>query len=139
MEIHNMPGHVIRRLNQMSTQVFASRMQEVGIDLTPVQFAALDAIRAMPGLDQASIAAKIAYDRATIGGVIERLIQKGYVARVVSDRDRRARVISLTSEGQRAYQRILPVVEVVQDDILKGLSKDERQLFMTMAAKALGV
>ncbi len=134
-----MPGHVIRRLNQMSTQVFASRMQEVGIDLTPVQFAALDAIRAMPGLDQASIAAKIAYDRATIGGVIERLIQKGYVARVVSDRDRRARVISLTSEGQRAYQRILPVVEVVQDDILKGLSKDERQLFMTMAAKALGV
>lgn len=134
-----MPGHVIRRLNQMSTQAFASRMQEVGIDLTPVQFAALDAIRAMPGLDQASIAAKIAYDRATIGGVIERLIQKGYVARVVSDRDRRARVISLTSEGQRAYQRILPVVEVVQDDILTGLSKDERQLFMTMAAKALGV
>lgn len=134
-----MPGHVIRRLNQMSTQAFASRMQEVGIDLTPVQFAALDAIRAMPGLDQASIAAKIAYDRATIGGVIERLIQKGYVARVVSDRDRRARVISLTSEGQRAYQRILPVVEVVQNDILTGLSKDERQLFMTMAAKALGV
>lgn len=84
MRILTMPGHVIRRLNQMSTQVFARRMQEAGIDITPVQFAALDAIKSFPGSDQAGIAAKIAYDRATIGGVIERLLDKGYVERTSS-------------------------------------------------------
>lgn len=134
-----MPGHVIRRLNQMSTQVFASHMQQAGIDLTPVQFAALDAIRAHPGLDQAGIASGIAYDRATIGGVIERLLQKGYIARMVSDRDRRARVITLTPEGEEAYLRILPIVTSLQDDILAGLTKDERQVFMGLARKVLSV
>ncbi len=132
-----MPGHVIRRLNQMSTQVFAARMQEAGVDLTPVQFAALDAIRAHPGLDQASIAARIAYDRATIGGVIERLLQKGYVQRVVSDRDRRARVITLTDAGEQAYITILPVVDVLQHDILSGLTQEERRVFLSLANKAL--
>lgn len=133
-----MPGHAIRRLNQMSTQVFATRMQEKGFDLTPVQFAALDAIRATPGLDQASIAAKIAYDRATIGGVIERLLQKGYVARVVSEKDRRARVITLTEEGEHAYLRILPVVAELQKDILANLTAEERKVFLSLASKALG-
>lgn len=133
-----MPGHVIRRLNQMSTQVFTTRMQEKGFDLTPVQFAALDAIRATPGLDQASIAAKIAYDRATIGGVIERLLQKGYVARGVSEKDRRARVITLTEEGEQAYLRILPVVAELQKDILANLTAEERQVFLSLASKALG-
>lgn len=132
-----MPGHVIRRLNQMSTQVFAARMQEAGVDLTPVQFAALDAIRTHPGLDQASIAARIAYDRATIGGVIERLLQKGYVQRVVSDRDRRARVVTLTDAGEQAYIMILPVVDVLQHDILSGLTQEERRVFLSLANKAL--
>ncbi|GGC07163.1 transcriptional regulator [Marivita lacus] len=137
MNILAMPGHVIRRLNQMSTQVFAARMQEAGVDLTPVQFAALDAIRAHPGLDQASIAARIAYDRATIGGVIERLLQKGYVQRVVSDRDRRARVVTLTDAGEQAYIMILPVVDVLQHDILSGLTQEERRVFLSLANKAL--
>lgn len=132
-----MPGHVIRRLNQMSTQVFAARMQAEGEDLTPVQFAALNAIRANPGLDQAGIAALIAYDRATIGGVIERLLQKGYVDRAVSDRDRRARVITLTEAGDTAHARILPLVAGLQADILSSLTPDERAQFMTLAGKAL--
>ncbi|MCR9110707.1 MAG: MarR family transcriptional regulator [Rhodobacteraceae bacterium] len=133
-----MPGHLIRRLNQLSTQVFAARMRAIGIDLTPVQFAALDAIRATPGLDQAGIAAMIAYDRATIGGVIERLLQKGYVERTVSARDRRAREITMTKAGEAAYTRILPVVRDLQSDILSSLSEDEAQHLVSLMKKVVG-
>lgn len=137
MEALNMPGHLIRRLNQLSTQVFASRMQAAGIEVTPVQFAALDAIRTTPGLDQAGIAAMIAYDRATIGGVIERLLQKGYIERAVSDRDRRARVITMTEAGQAAYAQILPIVRDLQSDILPGLSEDESRLLLSLMKKVV--
>lgn len=137
MEALNMPGHLIRRLNQLSTQVFASRMQTAGIEVTPVQFAALDAIRTTPGLDQAGIAAMIAYDRATIGGVIERLLQKGYIERAVSDRDRRARVITMTEAGQAAYAQILPIVRDLQSDILPGLSEDESRLLLSLMKKVV--
>ena len=137
MEILGMAGHLIRRLNQISTQVFAVHMQEAGFDLTPVQFAALDAIHTHPGVDQARIAALIAYDRATIGGVIDRLDQKALVTRSVSPTDRRARVVSLTDKGEEVYAAALPIVAAFQGKILDGLSPDEQEHFLRLAEKTV--
>ena len=137
MDSLDMAGHLIRRLHQQSTQVFVQRTQAAGFDLTPVQFAALDAIETQPGTDQARVAEMIAYDRATIGGVIDRLVQKGWVHRVVSERDRRAREVSLTDEGQRVRTAVLPVVQDLQKDILDTLGDEERALFLELARKAV--
>lgn len=137
MKVYGMAGHLIRRLNQLSTHVFSSHMQEIGIDLTPVQFAALDAVHSNPGIDQAGIAAKIAYDRATIGGVIDRLEQKGFVTRSVSKRDRRAREVALSTKGQKVYEDILPVVIALQAEILDRLTPDEKDQFLRLAEKAV--
>ena len=132
MESLDMAGHLIRRLHQRSTQIFTLRTQAAGFDLTSVQFAALDAIQAHPASDQASIAELIAYDRATIGGVIDRLEQKGWVRRVVSAKDRRARELSLTEEGARIHGELLPIVRQVQDDILQPLSEAGRADFLDL-------
>lgn len=132
MESLDMAGHLIRRLQQHATQLFAQRTQAAGFDLTPVQFAALDAIRAHPAIDQARLAEMIAYDRATIGGVIERLEHKGWILRVVSERDRRARELSLTPEGKRILAALLPIVRDVQEDILEPLSNADRIRFLKL-------
>ncbi len=138
MKVHEMAGHWIRRLNQISTQVFSRNMQKSGYDLTPVQFAAMDAIVTHPGIDQASVAAKIAYDRATIGGVIDRLEHKGFVARHVSKTDRRARDVRATKAGELAYQSILPIVAALQNEVLEGLTDDEKSTFLRLAQKVVG-
>ncbi len=138
MEARKMPGHLIRRLHQVSTQVFTRRVHEAGFDLTPVQFAAMDAIVCNPGIDQAGVATRIAYDRATIGGVIDRLEQKGYVTRNVSRQDRRAREVWPTGPGLRVYRDSLPLVAALQDEILPGLTDEERARFLDLAVKAIG-
>ncbi len=138
MESLDMAGHLIRRLHQQSTLVFVQRTQEAGYDLTPIQFAALDAIHNAPGTDQARVAEMIAYDRATIGGVIERLEQKGWVRRVVSERGRRARELSLTPEGLRVLQALVPVVRGLQDEILASLGEADRARFLKLARQAVG-
>ena len=137
METHRMAGHLIRRLHQISTQVFTRRMQEAGLDLTPVQYAALDAIITDPGIDQAGVAAQIAYDRATIGGVIDRLEQKGYVERTICRRDRRAREVRPTDRGIQAFDEISPIVAALQEDILAELDEAERAEFLALASKAI--
>ena len=121
-----MAGHLIRRLHQQSTQIFQARMQAAGFDLTSVQFAALDAIAQQPDIDQASLAAVISFDRATIGGVIERLENKGLVQRVINAQDRRARQLRLTREGEQLLAAIRPVVEGLQSEIVAPLSRAER-------------
>ena len=133
-----MAGHLIRRLHQTSVHVFQQGVKEAGLDLTPVQFAAMSTVHEDPGIDQATIASRIAYDRATIGGVIDRLEQKGWVRRLTRKRDRRAREVRLTEEGLKIFQAALPVVRAVQVEILPGLSDEEQQAFLKLARKATG-
>src|SRR6185295_2882606 len=90
-DVHDMPGHLARRFQQIAVAVFLAAVEEAGYDLTPVQYAALAAVSANHGIDQVTLAGLIAYDRTTITGVVDRLVQKGLVARHESSRDRRAR------------------------------------------------
>lgn len=137
MVIHDMAGHLIRRLHQQSTQLFAQRTQAAGYDLTSVQYAALDAIASNPHIDQASVAEMIGYDRATIGGVIERLDNKGWVRRVVSAQDRRSRELSLTAKGNKIYLGLQPIVHALQADILEPLSEAEQERFIKLAREVV--
>jgi DNA-binding MarR family transcriptional regulator len=132
-------GHLIRRLHQQSMQTFQTQTQTAGFDLTSVQFAALECIAQRAGIDQASLAAAIGFDRATIGGVIDRLERKGLVQRVVSAQDRRARLLNLTPEGEQLLAVCRPVVQALQADILAPLSPEERDAFLALAHKALGL
>lgn len=139
MDTLEMAGHLIRRLHQQSTQVFLQHTQAAGFDLTSVQFAALDALAAQPGIDQATLAATIGFDRTTIGGVVERLEAKGWVRRVISAQDRRARELALTPQGAEVLAALRPVVERLQGEILAPLSGAEREAFLALARKALGL
>jgi len=139
MDRVDMAGHLIRRLHQQSTQVFQAQTQAAGFELTSVQFAALDAIAQEPGVDQASLAARIGFDRATIGGVLDRLEQKGLVQRVVNVQDRRARLLDLTADGEALLAACRPVVVALQADSLAPLSAAERATFKKLAKKALGL
>ena len=131
-----LPGHLIRRLHQLSTKVFTERMRQAGFDLTPIQFVALDALSLNEGIDQAGLASAIAKDRATTGSVIDRLEHKGLVTRLISPRDRRARVLALTDKGRTLLSKMTPEVEDLQADILPGLTDTEYRQFIALAEKA---
>ena len=132
-----MPGHLARRFQQIAVAVFLAEVTEAGFDLTPVQYAALAAIKANPGGDQATLAGLIAYDRTTITGVIDRLVQKGLVERRASSRDRRARELEITGEGRRTLRKITPAVESAQRIMLRGLSAKEGEDLMRLLHKAI--
>ena len=133
--IYEMPGHLIRRLHQISTSVFQSRMRSAGLDLTAVQFAALDALSRATEVDQATLAGLIAYDRATIGSVVDRLEHRGMVTRSQSKQDRRARLVAITPSGQDLLNTARPIISEFQNDILVGLSENERAVFLDLASK----
>lgn len=130
-----MPGHLIRRLQQISAALFTERMGRAGLTLTPVQFAVLYAVGENEGVDQSTLAGLVAQDRATLGDVIERLEARGLVARSPSPRDRRAKALALTAEGRALVAAALPEVEAVQDAILDGLDAGERAEFLRLLNK----
>ena len=130
LPLTDLPGHYIRRLQQIAVGVFMEETQTFGV--TPVQFAALNAIVASPGIDQRTLAASIGFDTSTIGGVVDRLEARGWVQRQVSPQDRRARLLKVTSEGQRLLQDVSAAVLATQERILAPLPEAERQEFLRM-------
>lgn len=136
LEIYEMPGHLIRRLNQASVSVFMEETGKKGFDLTPVQYGSLSAIEATPGLDQATLASHIAYDRVTIGGVVDRLVQKELVRRDTNPKDRRARNLYLTDKGLETLTQVRPIVWEIQGLLLNGLNAAEREQFVGLLQKA---
>lgn len=136
-DYYRLPGHLIRRLHQISVSLFAAEMAEAGLDLTPLQFAALAALSRSPGVDQVTLAGLLAYDRVTMSGVIDRLQKRGYVRREVSPRDRRARVLNLTDAGREVLAVVGPAVLRVQEDTLDGLDAGEREVLVELLARAV--
>ncbi|WP_024508873.1 MarR family transcriptional regulator [Bradyrhizobium sp. ARR65] len=136
-DINDMPGHLARRFQQIAVAVFLTEVEEAGYDLTPVQYAALVAIRANPAIDQATLAGLIAYDRTTITGVVDRLVQKGLVIRQSSSHDRRVRQLQITDEGKQTLRGITPAVEAAQRTMLRGLTAKEADELMRLLRKAI--
>jgi DNA-binding MarR family transcriptional regulator len=132
-QIYTRPGHLIRRAQQIAVALF---MEEcAGFDLTPVQYAALIALREHPGVDATRLSALIAFDRSTLGNVLERLEVKGLVARRRSAEDKRAKTLHLTAEGTRLLKAAEPAVARTQERILAPLAPGDRRRFLDLLAQ----
>lgn len=133
--IHHLPGHLIRRLHQLSVATFTQKTQEAGFDLTQLQFAVLSVLEENPEIDQATLATLVDMDKVTIGDVVSRLEARTLIRRVVKKTDRRARTLTLTTGGKTLLADVRPLVIEIQADILGSLSPEERDSFMALIIK----
>ena len=132
-DYHSAPGHLIRRAHQLSVSVFAEKTAE--FDITPVQFAMLNALMDDPGEDQMTLAGKVAFDAATSGAVIARLEAKGLLRREADVKDKRRKLLTATNEGEKIVMAMKAAVADVQLQILKPLSTDEANQFTNLLNK----
>lgn len=122
------PGYLIRRAQQIAVAIF---MEEcAALDMTPMQYATLVAVRENPGTDATRIAALIFFDRATIGNVLDRLENKGLIARASSRDDRRVKLLSLTPAGAALLKQADALVAKAQRRILEPLGAAEQTMMM---------
>ena len=136
-DFHGMPGHLIRRAHQIAVAIF---MDECATHhLTPVQFACLSGIRDNPGADATRLAALVAFDRSTLGNVLERLETKGWIERSASPEDRRIKVLHITEEGEALLRAVNDAVAKTQARILAPLSDTERRTFMKLLTKLVDI
>jgi MarR family transcriptional regulator, lower aerobic nicotinate degradation pathway regulator len=128
--VYTKPGYLFRRMQQIAVAVFVEECRPH--DLTPVQFAALVAIHTHPGIDATRLSAVIAFDRSTLGSVIERLEAKEYIERKPSSADRRIKLLYLTRTGAALLRDIMPSVDRAQARMLQPLRPADRKTLLTL-------
>ncbi|MCZ6859065.1 MAG: MarR family transcriptional regulator [Alphaproteobacteria bacterium] len=136
-DLYLMPGHLIRRAQQIAVSIFTEEF--AGFGITPVQFALLCTVRDHPGIEQISLANLVAFDRSNTGDVIARLQEKGLVRRVAGDADRRTKLVNLTQEGAKMLEAVQPALETSQERILAPLDAQEQEAFMALLTKLVDV
>ena len=128
--VYTAPGYLFRRMQQIAVALFMEECK--AFDLTPVQYAALVAIRTHPGIDATRLSAAIAFDRSTLGSVIERLEAKKYVERKPAPEDRRVKLLYLTRSGVAVLRDITPSVDRAQARMLQPLKPVDRKILLTL-------
>ena len=126
--VYAAPGYLFRRMQQIAVSIFMEECK--AFDLTPVQYAALVAIHTHPGIDATRLSAVIAFDRSTLGSVIERLQAKGHIERKPAPEDKRIKLLYLTKAGVAILREIIPAVERAQARMLEPLKPGDRKMLM---------
>ena len=129
-DFQHAPGHLIRRAHQLAVSIFMEETAD--FDVTPVQFAILNALLTQPGEDQITLAGRVALDAATLGAVITRLQARGLIRRESDPCDRRRKLLWLTSEGEVLARQLIAPARRVQERLMAPLSPEDRVLLVQL-------
>jgi len=128
-----MPGHLLRRCHQIAVAIFLEDCAE--LDLTPLQFAVLQALQGNGPQDQATLGGATAMDRSTTALVVSKLEQRKLLRRKRSSRDQRSRIVTITATGKNLIRRALPMIEAAQQRIVAPLNAEESTRLLELLEK----
>jgi DNA-binding MarR family transcriptional regulator len=128
-------GQLFFRLWRASHVRAAAVLESVG--LTPALFGLLNVIGAREGAIQQELGAAMGIDRSTMVALIDQLESAGLAKRRPSATDRRAREIAITAKGRRLLERARRMVLETEDEVLAGLTADERAELVRLLRGAL--
>jgi len=125
-------GFILRQVQQRHAVIFTSRF---GSDITPTQWAVIAKLAEVGEVSQNLLGRHTAMDVATIKGVVERLVRRGFLQTIPDVTDRRRLTISLSDAGRAAYAEHLAHAFAVTEETLEPLTVDERRALLATLEK----
>src|SRR5438132_13712537 len=125
-------GFILRQVWQRHATTFA---REIGINLTPTQWAALAKLNETGPCSQNQLGRLTAMDVATIKGVIDRLTARGLTETSADPEDGRRLSVSLTRAGQQLAEKAAPNALLTSEETLAPLDARERETLVALLSK----
>ena len=125
-------GFHLRRAMQRHSAIFSERM---AAELTGTQWAALVKVAELGCVSQNHLGRETAMDAATIKGVVDRLLKRGFVATAPDPGDGRRMRVSITREGRAAVARGVAAATSITADTLKPLDAAERRQLLELLGR----
>jgi len=130
LSLYEEPGHLIRRAHQIAVAMF---YEKLGREVTPVQYAVLRMLYEYPGLDQVTLAQRVALDTSTTADIAARLENKGWIVREILPR--RQRRLVLTPTGSALVATLMPSISNLRDSLFEVMSEADAHELMRLLSK----
>lgn len=105
------------------------------LKLRHVEFTILMLVKSNPGLTQKQLAQTLAVSAPNITILLDRLVDKGWIERLRSEKDRRVQHIRLTADGAELAERSHQLSLGCEYEMLKHLSEGERIMLLELLDK----
>ena len=126
-------GFLISDVSRLMRRVYDRRVEPLG--LTRAQWRVLVHLYRREGISQTELAAVLEIEKPTLGRLVDRLEEKGWVERRVDERDQRARRLMVTDAVRPMIERMKVYAESVNEDSMAGLeAEQERHLIEILLA-----
>lgn len=128
-------GLVLSGLGNLSkifaVQTFAAKK----LKITPEQFTVLAVLYENDGLYQRQLSAMTLKDRPNISRIVTILENMGYLTKLQEAKGRKVLKLSVTEEGKRIYEEILPIILSIWEETIDGITDSELENFNNVQLK----
>ena len=110
---------------RLMRRCFDYDLAESGVNLSPGEARALSFVAAFPNERQKQLAERMGVEAMTLVGYVDSLAARGLVVRTVDASDRRANIISLTSQAGPVIGHIAAINRQVRDEATAQFAIDD--------------
>lgn len=121
-------GFILNDVARLLRTAFDRRVKSLG--LTRSQWWVLNHLFRNDGATQSELADILEIEKATLGRLLDRLEQKGWIQRQAAAGDRRAKRVFLTEEVEPALKAMRAAAAELRRDALVGLSAEDQTRFV---------
>jgi DNA-binding MarR family transcriptional regulator len=86
-------------------------------------------------LTMSQLSNRLLVSNGNVTGVVNRLVEDGYVRREADPSDRRTQFVSLTAAGRQSFRRMAEQHEELVDDIFSDVSDEDMALLLALTTK----
>lgn len=128
------------RLLRLTRQIEGELRERLRVDFqtTLPRFDVLAALdRSAEGMMMSELSRMLMVSNGNVTGIVDRLVEDGFVLRSIRDGDRRASVVRLTEKGRLRFAELAEVHKQWVDELLGGLGSEEAHAVTGLLGRAL--
>ena len=96
--------------------------------LTPIQQLVVGALSRAEGISAGDLGKKLVLDPATLSGILDRMVEGGWIVKETDPSDKRLLQIYLTDQARVLAPKLMEERDKANEEILRNLSFDEKVL-----------
>ena len=130
-----MPSYLLNRISHRYSQNIHDCLKERG--LTTLNVRIIVALRFYGKLTVNELCIHAIAEQSAMSRALDRLEKEGYISRSVSEKDSRARIVRPLGPAKELFEDIFPVMRDANEEMLAGLSAEERMQLLGLLTKVL--